>query len=837
MCAVTALRLLTHNVERGRNMNRIVQNGLRTKERIRYAVKRYQGITIETDLTDYLHIVEEITQYDCDQLTDTELLSRAERLRAGLRSGRPAGGLLPETYALVCEAARRELGIDPFAEQLVAAVVLQRRKLAQMRTGEGKTLAAVFPACVEGLAGRGVHILTANEYLARRDAEWMGAIYRRLDLQVAHVGEHMSTEEKRSAYRADVTYLTAKQAGFDFLEDEMGYEPESRVQRPFHFCIVDEADFLLIDEARIPLVIARERGQQEAGHQRIDELVRTLEPPEDFTIDRVGRNCFLSRQGERRVRQALHCGGSHEEKSYSVYAAVNVSLLAHHLLTRDVDYVVKEGRIELVDEFTGRVAEKRRWPYGIQGALEAKEGLEVEREGEVCGSITVQGFLKLYPHIAAMTATAVSAADELKLFYGLSTVIIPPHRAEQMEHLPDQVFSTRKAKLDALVTEIETAHSRRRPVLVGTRSVKESEELSAMLRHRGIPHRVLNAKNDAAEARLIARAGTPGAVTVSTNMAGRGTDIRLGGGDELERARIVALGGLLVLGTARHESVRVDNQLRGRAGRQGDPGTSRFFVSLEDDLITRYAITEFIPGSYLTSESSQPIADPSVAKEITRAQSIIERQHFEMRRTLRRYTELIERQRQDLSRLRWEAISDHSFPETLLDACDEPIALAVELHGDELASRALAAVFARCLDDEWTRHLAWVDDVREGIHLRRLGKQDPLLAFIRDASHAFRERIDAALAETADRFAALDPRRDFEALMQELRAPSSTWTYLINDNPFPSFRVGLLGLDIARGGAVGLGLMAAAPFLLLVGLIKPVVRRLRRAGFRGGTRG
>jgi len=803
-------------------------HSIRTKERLRYAVKRYQGITIETDLAGYAQVVERIRDIDYSRLTDTELRTRADALKQRLREGSSAEELLPETYAAVREAARRTLGLDAFDEQLVAGVVLKQGKLAQMRTGEGKTLAAVFPACIAGFTGGGVHILTANEYLARRDAAWMGGIYELLGVTVSYVDERMKAEDKREAYRADVTYLTAKQAGFDYLEDELRYDVDARVQRPFAFCIVDEANFLLIDEARIPLVIARERGELDISPHRIDELVRTLRPIRDFTIDRVGRNCFLTLDGEQRVRDAFSCGGSHEEDSFPIYAAVNVSLLAHHLLGRDIDYVVKEEKIELVDEFTGRVADKRRWPYGIQGALEAKEGLSVEREGEVCGSITVQSFLKLYPRIAAMTATAVSAADELKLFYDLSTVIIPPHRHERMEHLDDLVFATRRAKLAALVNTVEAAHSVGRPVLIGTRSVKESEELASMLSERGIPHAVLNAKNDAAEAGLIARAGTRDAVTVSTNMAGRGTDITLGGEDDAERSAIAVLGGLLVLGTTRHESVRVDNQPRGRAGRQGDPGASQFFVSLEDDLITRYAITDFIPNQYLTTDSSEPIADRSVAKEITRAQEIIERQHFQMRRTLRRYTELVERQRRDLSRLRWEALGERVFPEQLLQTCDEKIELTVDRHGEEIASWALAVIYAHCLDEEWIHHLAWVDDVREGIHLRRLGKQEPLLDFIKDASGAFRERIDNANRAAAVRFAELNIDRDLDELIRELRAPASTWTYLINDNPFPSFRVSLLGLDVAQGGAVGIGLVAFAPLLLLAGVVKSIVRRLRR---------
>ena len=791
------------------------------KEKLSLALKRYKGIPIETDLESYRMVVENIRSFRMSRIGDAGLRDRALGIRDSAGPGRPPAEVVPEFFAVTAEVVRRVLGLEAFDTQLIAAVVLYLEKLAQVRTGEGKTLAAVFPAALNGLSGRGVHVLTANEYLAGRDAEWMGDVYRMLGLRVGSVRATMDRCEKKEIYNRDVIYLTAKQAGFDFLSDGLRYDSSRRCMRPFDYCIVDEADFIMIDEARNPMVIAGKTDRSGIDPAEVDRFVRTLKEGRHFTVDRHGRNCFLTLEGQGTVEQRLGCGGIHEEASFPLYAAVNVGLHAHHLLKKDVDYLVRHGCVELIDESTGRIARNRRWPYGIQTAIEVKEGINPREEGDILGSITVQHFLGLYPRIAAMTATAVSAASEFSRFYGLDTVIIPPANRERMEHLPDLVFSTMEAKNNALANEIERVHAGGRPVLVGTRTVKESRNLSRVLSRRGVPHEVLNAKNDEKEAALVAKAGIRGAVTISTNMAGRGTDIRLGGPGGEDRETIAALGGLCVLGTNRFESVRVDNQLRGRAGRQGDPGSSRFFISLEDDLITRYAITDFIPGQYIGDFSPDAIPDPAVAREIARAQEIIEEQHFQMRTTLRRYSELVERQRRRLAEIREGASDENLFPETLMELCKDSFEAASGLYGTDTATGVLKRVFLRRLDTLWSDHLAWVEHVKEGIHLRRLGNEDPLLAFIRDTVEAFDAGVDSMIREAAETFLSLTPG-EFSRMSEEpeYAGPASTWTYLVNDNPFPNFRVSLLGAGGASNPAAALGAVFLAPVLFLSRIVR-----------------
>ena len=470
----------------------------------------------------------------------------------------------------------------------MAAIALDRGHVVEMQTGEGKTLAAVMPASLHALAGQGVHILTFNDYLARRDAEWMGPIYRRLGLSVGFVQQDMTPEERRRAYLADVTYVTGKEAGFDHLRDLLATDPRDLVHRPFHFALVDEADSLLIDEARIPLVIAGSVGRESSSSPRLAAVVAGLTPGIHFDADEYGRDVELTEAGCEQVERVLGCGSLHHAGNYGVLTELNCALHARVLLRRDVDYIVRDGRIGVIDEFTGRIVTDRHWPDGLQAALEAKEGIERQPDGRILGSITLQHFLRGYPRLCGMTGTAQTAALELRQLYGLEVVVIPTHRPMIRVDQPDLVFTHREAKEKAVVDEIRRVHASDRPVLVGTLTVEESERLAARLRSAGVACQILNAKHDEMEARVVAGAGAVGAVTISTNMAGRGTDIRLGGEDEADHERVAALGGLYVIGTNRHESARVDLQLRGRAGRQGDPGESRFFVSLEDDLLVRY---------------------------------------------------------------------------------------------------------------------------------------------------------------------------------------------------------------------------------------------------------
>jgi preprotein translocase subunit SecA len=761
-----------------------------------HRLSRWRGIDIETDLRPYRKILDDIKKYDWRRANEADLLARARAIKQSAPEEPDVFRLLPETFALAAEIAARRLGLRPFDEQLIAGIVLARGKLAELATGEGKTLAAVFPAALHALGGKGVHVLTANDYLARRDALWMEPVYRAFGLAVAFVGEKTTAAEKRTAYRADVTYLTAKQAGFDYLRDALAFDRNDALHREFHFAIVDEADFILIDEARVPLVLAAESDEPETDPRRIDAAVPRLQAGADFIVDRERRSLHLTLKGEKRVRELLGVGGMHDERYRQTYAAVYVALQAHHLLARDVDYVVRRGRLELIDELTGRVARDRRWPYGIHAALEVKEGLRVRRAGRIFGSIIIQHFLNLYPLRAAMTATAVPAALELSRFYQLATVVLPPHRPVLRCDEPDEVFLTRAAKRAALIAAVEREHRTGRPILVGTRSVKESEELARSLRRRGLACHVLNAKNDRKEAAVIGLAGTLGAITISTNMAGRGTDIKLGGEEGRQREKIKRLGGLLVIGTNRHESVRIDCQLRGRAGRQGDPGASRFFVSLEDGLFLRFGIREFLPKKALEkaqADPESPLADQRAAREIARAQSIIENQNYVIRRTLRRYSLLVEQQRRVVRDLRRAALEAGELPEALNAAVAAGLQAVARRVGEREARRLFIRLFLKTLDRFWADHLADVEDLREGIALQRYGGREPLHEYIRLAAETFERGLERAVTDCAREYRALGRSgRELDRRFREARAPSSTWTYALDDEPLPAFNLALI---------------------------------------------
>jgi preprotein translocase subunit SecA len=474
-----------------------------------------------------------------------------------------------------------------------------------------------MPAAWNALGRQGVHVLTFNDYLAQRDAEWMRPVYDMLGISVASVNQGSLPAERRSAYAADVTYVTAKAAGFDYLRDRLVLRSADLVQRPLRFALVDEADSILIDEARSPLVIAGAVGRETPISVQLAGITGILRAGIDFEADEYARNVELTDAGIERVEALLECGSLHDERNFGLLTELNCALHARVLLKRDVEYIVRNGRIEMVDELTGRVVRDRHWPDGLQAAVEAKEGIDRQPDGQILGSITLQHFLKSYPRLCGMTGTAADAAEELRDTYGLRVAVIPTNRPCVRTDHPDLVFTHRDAKERVLVEEIRRSHRARRPVLVGTLTVEESERLAQNIRSIGISCEVLNARHDAEEARIIAGAG---AVTISTNMAGRGTDIRLGGADERERNAVVELGGLYVIGTNRHESRRVDLQLRGRAGRQGDPGETRLFVSLEDDLLVRYGVHQLIPARFMPAPSDNPIEHRVVRREIARAQ-------------------------------------------------------------------------------------------------------------------------------------------------------------------------------------------------------------------------
>ncbi|MFO0983358.1 MAG: accessory Sec system translocase SecA2 [Planctomycetota bacterium] len=746
-----------------------------------------RGRALEIDLSRYEGSVAAIEGLapDLEQLDEPGLRHRAAVLGQRARNGAPLDSLLVESYAVTREAARRVLGLNAFSVQLVAAVALHHGRVVEMQTGEGKTLAAVFAVALNALDGRSVHVLTFNDYLAQRDAAWMGGVYRLLGLSVDCIQEGMSQARRRQAYLADVTYATAKEAGFDYLRDRLAREREDLVQRPFHYAIVDEADSILVDEARNPLVIAGSVPSTADIEVRMADLVRALTPHRDFARDANSRNVFLTDRGVDRVESLLGCGNLYDVNNLPLLRGLEHALHAEVLLHRDVDYIVRNGAIELVDERTGRVAEKRRWPDGLHGAVAAKEGLELPREGTILGSITLRHFLNLYPKLAGMTGTARLAAAELAEMYGLRVAVVPTNRASLRIDHPDVVFADKRSKEDVLAAEIARVHATGRPVLVGTASVAESERLANQLAQQAVPVAVLNAKSDADEARIVADAGSLHAVTISTNMAGRGTDIRLGGSDGRERERVVALGGLYVIGTNRHDSRRIDNQLRGRAGRQGDPGASRFFVSLEDDLIDRYGLKDVVPALRQLHAGCEPISSAVVTREMSRAQRIVDSQNFEIRRTLERYSAVLETQRKVIHRRRDDVLLART-PLTLLAsrAAERYTALRARFTA-ELLGEVERKLTLHHIDRRWIEHLALVDHLRAGIHLISAGDRNPIDVFHEEMVRAFlklNDAIDAAIV--ASFLAAEITERGIDMEREGLTAPSATWNYLVNDHPF-----------------------------------------------------
>jgi preprotein translocase subunit SecA len=669
-----------------------------------------------------------------------------------------------EKFGLAAVVAERVLGLRMFEVQMRGALALQRGQIAEMQTGEGKTLAAVPAILWYALEGRGTHVLTANDYLARRDALWMGGIYEWFGLSVGHISATMTAELRRAAYLCDVTYATANEVGFDYLRDGLARGAEELVQRPFAFAVIDEADSILIDEARIPLVIAGGVPEgPELAHQ-VDAVATRLRPHVHYFVDSFARNVQLTDAGIRRVESALQCGSLFDEQNLRTMTAIQDALHAHALLRRNVDYVVKNGSVELVDEFKGRIAQNRRWPAGLQSAIEAKEGLALKEQGRILGSITVQNLIGMYQRICGMTGTAATQADEFWKVYKLPVTVVPTNRPVIRRDLPDILYADKEARNQALVSEIRQVHETGRPLLVGTASVEESELLSLRLNRIGIPHAVLNARNDEAEAEIVAQAGALGAVTISTNMAGRGTDILLGGNPPKDREQVLELGGLYVIGTSRHEARRIDHQLRGRSGRQGDPGTSRFFLSLQDDLLVRFGIAE----------------NP----DIDSVQRTAESQNLEIRQTLWKYESVVEHHRRDVYRLRRDILlsTDWSIRSMLPEEQYDELLQAAGQDALETAGRAVALA---AMDDLWADYLANVAELKGGIHWVSWGGRDPLFQFLTGVEEIYEDFQLCLKEELEEAFAAAEIENGEIRFQKDERFQrGATWTYLTTDQPF-----------------------------------------------------
>jgi preprotein translocase subunit SecA len=693
------------------------------------------------------------------------------------------------------EAARRALGERPYDVQLIGTLVMLQGHIAEMATGEGKTLSGALAAARYALTGRPVQVASVNDYLARRDAEWMRPLYDLLGVTVGHIGQASTAAERRNAYAAQVTYAPISEIGFDVLRDRLVTDPADVVAAEPDVLLIDEADSVLIDEALVPLVLAGAAGEASAD-QEMAEIVRGLRPGLHYESDAEGRNTSLTEAGTRAAERALGGIDLYAADQLDTLTRLNVALHAHALLHRDVDYIVRDGQVHLVSASRGRVARLQRWPDGLQAAVEAKEGIAATESGEILDSITVESLVRRYPRVCGMTGTAVTVGEQLRQFYDLEVAVIPPNRPCVREDQPDRLYVNAGQKDKAIVAEVTGAHLSGRPVLIGTLDIAESERLARRLGAAGLPHVVLNAKNDAEEAAIVAEAGAYGAITVSTQMAGRGTDIRLGGsgsesegdsGGESEHDRIAGLGGLLVIGTGRHASSRLDNQLRGRSGRQGDPGGSVFFVSLEDELITSYA-----PDAVARDVAADGrVRDAKADAAVGHAQRVADGINLEIHRNTFRYHKLIEDQRRVVLEHRDRLMRGDAALQALAARRPERYAeLSATVEAGALAGAARKIVLYH-LDRGWADHLAMLADIREGIHLRALGTgalgggRDPLADFHAEAVKLFATLLDQVQERSAETFTAAtitDAGVDLDA--EGLRRPTATWTYVVQDNPF-----------------------------------------------------
>jgi preprotein translocase subunit SecA len=757
---------------------------LNEENKLNLLLKKWDGDRTCKELSPY-HILLQRIKQEAIPLSDKstyQLSKMVKNLKKKVTEYPDLDRHLPEVYALVGEIIKRKLRIEPYDVQMIGAIALHEGNIIEMQTGEGKTLTAVFAAVLNALTGKGVHVLTFNDYLAKRDADWMRTVYGFFDLTVCHVDGQMDQAQKKYAYCADITYATAKELGFDYLRSSMAYSLEDVILRDFNFAIVDEADALLIDEARNPLVLAGNMEDTYMNPYEIANFVEGFKINRDFLLNEYKTDLFLTDRGIEKVEKHFAIDNLFEEVNQPLHASITLALQASALLTRDIDYVVKENGIKLVDELTGRIVKDRKWQNGLQTAVEAKEHLPLQTEGTVLSSLSIQHLMKLYPKLSGMTGTARVALEEFDNVYGLRVVVIPPNLPLQRVDFDDAIFIDKAAKYKAIIEEIKSIHSSQRPILIGTLTVKESEELQAELQKHQLFCELLNAKNDAYEAHLISKAGKLGAITISTNMAGRGTDISLGGGDPDERIKVMALGGLHIIGTNRHESLRIDQQLRGRAGRQGDPGSTRFIVSLDDDLMVRYHLKELIPKKYRSPIGKDQLGHPVYARTIAQAQRIIAAQMFEIRKTLLHYSTFVEHQRKFILARRQEIL----------------------LGNDQKKENML-----NLWDLFWTSHLNFTIQLRAGIYWERVGGNDPLRVFFQKADQQFREK----LKETEEQIQRLKTNK----LHHALKRPSSTWTYTVNDNPFQN----KIGIFLSSTGNIGFQIdLLAGPVMFLIKLIR-----------------
>ena len=790
-----------------------------------YLVKKIVGTKNDREIKRYSRTVEEINALEPSvaALTDAELREKTDRFRERLAEGASLDDLLFEAFAVVRETAKRRASMRPFDVQLMGGMVLHEGKIAEMKTGEGKTLAATLPIYLNALSGEGVHVVTVNDYLARRDAQWMGPIYESLGLSVGVILHGLSDEERKKAYNCDITYGTNNEFGFDYLRDNMKFRLEDYVQREFNYAIVDEVDSILIDEARTPLIISGPSDESTDKYYRINQIIPRLRREQDFTIDEKSRTVALTEEGVARVENLLKVENLYDPRHMGLLHHVNQALKAHTLFKRDVDYMVKENQVIIVDEFTGRLMPGRRYSDGLHQALEAKEHVKIERENQTLASITFQNYFRMYNKLAGMTGTADTEAAEFKKIYNLDVVVVPTNMPMIREDHADVIYKTEKEKIQAIIQEIRELHEAGRPVLVGTISIENSELLSGQLLRRGVKHNVLNAKHHEREAEIVSQAGQPGAVTISTNMAGRGTDIKLGPG-------VAELGGLHILGTERHESRRIDNQLRGRSGRQGDRGSSRFYLSLEDDLLRIFGAERISSVmDKIGLEEGQPIEHRLISRAIENAQKRVEAQNFDIRKHLLEYDDVMNQQREVIYRQRKEVLGGENLSSALGELLEDVVDTVLEEFADEnappdawnlkglderlfqlfslktnfqdmedgtpaggesLRERILEAVRAlllqkkeelgaplmeeitkilmlQSIDTHWKDHLLSMDHLREGIGLRGYGQKDPKREYQKEGFDMFSAMVERIKEDSLSKICRVQIRR--EETVQEMQ--------------------------------------------------------------------
>ncbi len=842
-------------------------------------LKKIVGTKNEREIKRIQPIVEQIRSLEegFKGLSDQDLQRKTVIFRERLAQGEDLDSLLPEAFATVREAAGRTVGMRHFDVQFIGGIVLHEGKIAEMATGEGKTLVATLPVYLNALTGKGVHLVTVNDYLAHRDAQWMGPIYRFLGLSVGVVVHGLEDDERKREYGCDITYGTNNEFGFDYLRDNMKYSLADFVQREFNYAIVDEVDSILVDEARTPLIISGPAEESTDKYYKINRLMSQLAREKDFMVDEKTRSTYLTEEGVARIEKLIHVDNLYDPTNVDLLHHVNQALKAHHLFQRDDDYIVKEGKVIIVDEFTGRLMPGRRFSDGLHQALEAKENVKIEQENQTLATVTFQNFFRMYTKLAGMTGTADTEAVEFKKIYNLDVIVIPTNRNLIRINSPDVVYRTEKEKFKAAASEIEDLYKKGKPVLVGTLSIEKSERLSEMLKRRGVPHHILNAKQHEREAEIVAQAGRFKAVTISTNMAGRGTDILLGGnpqflalamckGDkdseefpkalettrkacEEEKKKVIELGGLHILGTERHESRRIDNQLRGRAGRQGDPGSSRFYVSLEDEIMRLFGSDRISPIlAKLGMTEDTPIEHPLITKAIENAQTRVEGHNFEIRKYLLEYDTVMNKQRETIYGMRKEILNDPSIQDRLLEMaaeiCEDLVAeytpektypeewdleslkgrifdtfflhidfgsidiktltrqglidFLTEQATDLFKKRAaefpeedfpfiMQFMALNSLDIHWKEHLLALDHLKEGIGLRGYAQKDPLREYQRESFDLFLDMMEHVKHDTVRKVFAVQPAK------QEFTMPEPVVFFNKNDGDFSGPKEGKSG--------------------------------------------